>query len=84
MGNPYSHDNFSVESYTVTIVNTTSEDVLVEAQSETNQSYVFALDGETQAFSCHPLEVSVVAMSSIGASVPGVVTGGFPIGKNHA
>ena len=48
-------------------------------QNETRHGFV--LEGIEQAMSCQLLAVSVTAVSVVGESKPGMVTGGFPIGE---
>ena len=58
-----------------------TEEELVQATTVDN-SYVYGLNDTDQATSCHLLNISVTAVSSVGESVPGTVFGGFPIGRS--
>ena len=76
---PYAHNDYSVESYNIQIVNTSSGNVL-EGPSELQSnetSYVYTFENEVQY--CQILTVNV---SVLGSSVPGSTTRGFPIGKS--
>ena len=48
-------------------------------QNETSHGIV--LEGMDQVTSCHLLTISVTAVSGVGESKLGIVTGGFPIGE---
>ena len=77
---PYSHENYSVESYYIQIVNTSSGDVLESVELLYNEtSYVYTFEDEVQY--CQILTVNVTAISALGSSVPGSTTRGFPIGE---
>jgi hypothetical protein len=78
---PYSPDNYTVESYNIEVVNETSGDVLVSVMQQNETSHGIALEEVEQLMSCHLLKVSVTAVSFVGESEPGSVTGGFPIGE---
>ena len=80
---PYSPDNFTVESYNIEVVNGTSGDVLHDFMQQNETSHRLILDGIDQITSCHLLTVSVTAVSMVGESEPGMVSGGFPIGKHE-
>ena len=73
---------FTVDSYTVQILNASSREVIEKVTELSNTSHLLVLDDGDQAFSCHLLTVSVLAISDAGESTPGMVSGGFPIGKN--
>lgn len=63
-------------------MNVTSGNVLQTAMLGSGEmSYLYALDGENQTFSCNLLEFNVTAVNAVGESVPGTVSGGFPIGR---
>ena len=79
---PYSNENFAVENYTIQIVNASSGVLIEKVMEMSNTSHILVLDGGGQAFSCHLLMVNVSAVSEVGESMPGIVSGGFPIGKN--
>ena len=79
---PYSHENYSVESYNIQIVNTSSRNVLEgPAELRYNETtYVYTFEDEVQY--CQILTVHVTAVSALGSSVPGVASRDFPIGEN--
>ena len=79
---PYSNENFAVDNYTVQIVNASSGVIIEKVMEISNTSHLLILHSGDQAFSCHLLMVSVSAVSEAGESMPGTVSGGFPIGKN--
>lgn len=78
---PYSPDNYTVESYDIEVVNQTSGDMLITVMGQNETSHIIVLEGIDQVTSCHLLVISVTAVSVVGESEPGIVTGGFPIGK---
>lgn len=78
---PYSPDNFTVNSYSIEVVNQTSGDVLVRVKHQNETSHGIILERVEQVMSCHLLTVSVIAVSIVGESEPGLIAGGFPIGE---
>lgn len=80
---PYSPDNYTVESYNIEVVNQTSGEVLVNVMQQNETSHGIILDGIEQVMSCHLLTTSITAVSVVGESEPGIVTGGFPIGEEE-
>ena len=78
---PYSPDNFIIESYNIEVVNETTGDVQLDVIQLNQTRHRLALDGVDQVMSCDVLTVSVTAVSAVGESEPGMVSGGFPIGK---
>ena len=81
---PYSHENFPVESYKISMISKnsrTTTDVLVDITNYTNTSYVFTFDSEVSVLDCHSLTVNVTAVTSVEESIPGTVEAKYPIGK---
>ena len=78
---PYSPDNYTVESYNIEVVNEISGAVLVNVMQQNETRYGLVLEKIEQVMSCHLLIVSVKAVSVVGESEPGMVTGGFPLGE---
>ena len=78
---PYSPENYTVESYNIEVVNETSGNVILNVMHQNETSHGIILEGVEQVMSCHLLTVSVTAVSTVGESEPGLVTGGFPIGE---
>ena len=74
---PYSNENFPVENYIIWISNM----ALLALNDTMQNSFVYELVGTDQATSCHPLNFNVAAVNSVGMSGPGMIRGGFPIGK---
>ena len=52
--------------------------MLVTAMHQNETSYGIVLEGIDQVTSCHLLTISVTAVSGVGESEHGIVTGGFP------
>lgn len=80
---PYSNENFPVENYTIQAVNASSGASLINITQQSNTSHLLTLDKRDQVSSCDLLIFNVSAVSTAGASLPGSVSGGFPIGKKY-
>ena len=62
-------------------MNEISGEVLVNVTRQNETRYGLILEEIEQVMSCHLLIVSVKAVSAVGESEPGRVTGGFPLGE---
>ena len=77
---PYSHIDYPVESYDIQIVNMSSGKMLDSVLNYNETSYEYTFDENVQY--CQILSVNVTAISTLGLSIPGSVSRGFPIGEN--
>ena len=80
---PYSHPDYPVQSYKVQILNTTSGKLLEYSLGENVTSFNLMNEDDNQlSHYCHHLIISVSAVNALGQSMPGNVSGGFPIGMH--
>ena len=80
---PFSHD--TVQGYNLQITSESSERsaVLDKLVLYNETSYNSSLGNQETVLECHILTISVTATSAkLGESTPGIVSSGFPIGKN--
>ena len=81
---PYSHPDYPVQGYAIQILNMTSGKILEYSLGQNETSYRLTTDDHSHLMHyCHRLIVRVAAESELGQSVPGNVSGGFPIGMNN-
>ena len=73
---PFIWEGYTIDGYFITVENTSSGEVWHETVNATS----IIIDREGIALTCAVFNVS--AESILGSSKPGVVTSGFPIGKN--
>ncbi len=79
---PYSHPDFPVLTYTLTVHNTMEATSSVSIQyNATVDSREYLLTTESAHIGCQNVTFEVIANNSIGPSEAGVVTGGFPISE---
>lgn len=79
---PYSHPDFPVLTYSLTVRNTMEAIGPVTIQyNATVDSRDYLLTTASALSDCHNTTFEVTASNSVGPSEPGVVTGGFPIGE---
>ena len=76
---PYSNENYPIQHYNIRIVNTSSGQELFDSVIENR--YVYNTEHSNAEMRCDLLIFSVTAVNELGQSVPGNVSGGFPIGK---
>ena len=77
---PYTHEPYPVERYDIQILNTSSGHKVLDSVTQNRYVYLRAGEGTTQT-KCDLLMFSVSAINELGQSVPGNVSGGFPIGR---
>ena len=78
---PFSMSVFPILKYTVNTTNaTTGEQVQIDIEPLSNEGHIAHTIQETPK-NCHQLQFEVFAINSVGASAPGTVSGGFPVGK---
>ena len=73
---PYSHPNFPILSYNLTMHNQSSNNSLLLLREEYAQSYL--INKTNFSGTCDLLKFTVIAKNEVGNSDEGVVTGGFP------
>jgi hypothetical protein len=77
---PYSNEDYPIQHFDIHVLNTSSGHEFVDRIIQNR--YVYNTEGGNPATQCDLLMFSVTAVSELGQSVPGIVSGGFPIG-NH-
>lgn len=77
---PYSHESDPIEHYNIQIMNTSSG--RKSEHSITQNRYVYTTEDGNAAKKCQWFVFNVTAVSVSGQSMPGNVSGGFPIGKH--
>ena len=78
---PFSMNVFPILKYTVNTTNaTTGEQVQIDIEPVSNEGHIVHTIQETPK-NCHQLQFEVFSINSVGASAPGTVSGGFPVGK---
>lgn len=77
---PYSHESNPIEHYKIQILNTSSGHK--SEYNITQNRYVYTTEDGTAVMKCQWLIFNVTTVSALGQSMPGNVSGGFPIGKH--
>ena len=77
---PFSHESNPVEHYNIQFLNTSSGRKF--EYNITQNRYVYTTEDGNAAMKCQWFMFSVTAVSALGQSMPGRVSGGFPIGKH--
>ena len=77
---PFSHESDPIQRYDIQILNTSSGSKF--EYNVTQNGYIFPTEGANKVEHCHRLMFNVTAVSTLGQSKPGKVSGGFPVGKN--
>ena len=77
---PYSNEDYPIQHYNIQIINTSSGQELLDSVVENR--YVYNAENGNTETQCDLLIFSVTAVNELGQSVPGNVSGGFPIGKH--
>lgn len=80
---PFAFPEFDVQNYTLSIVNTSSENDTITNELSANTTYPirhYISNGGDIPKECMYLRFIVTATSDAGTSDEGSVTGGFPIG----
>lgn len=77
---PYSYESDPIQHYDIQILNTSSGHKFDD--SVTQNRYVYTNKNGNAATQCDLLMFNVVAVSALGRSILGNVSGGFPVGKH--
>ena len=77
---PYSNENYPIQHYNIRILNTSSGQEIFDSVVENR--YVYNIENGNAEMRCDLLIFSVTAVNELGQSVPGNVSGGFPISKH--